>query len=220
MVVPALITGAATLIGGMMANDSNKRSAKKQMKFQERMSSTAHQREMMDLRLGGLNPILSADGGGSSTPQGATFISENLGEQMASSANDVSRTEIQKDLAKTAIANGTADLSTKTKQLEVMDAEIALKKAQERATNTSARGMTFDNDKKEIHGGFWKDVGKGVKKIKDYVDIDRQKALDIRKRNKERQDAADLRAAERRAATSKMLKHLTDGPKNRTPVPQ
>lgn len=56
-----------------IANESNAFSAaqaKQQMDFQERMSSTSHQREVSDLRAAGLNPLLSLNSGASS-PGGA-----------------------------------------------------------------------------------------------------------------------------------------------------
>ena len=75
----ALTGGVFSAYGARQQQSFDREQSATQMRFQERMSSSAHQREVADLRLAGLNPILSGTGGrGARSPAGARATGQNI----------------------------------------------------------------------------------------------------------------------------------------------
>ncbi len=139
----------------------NSREALLNRQFVQNMSSTAHQREMADLKRAGLNPILAANSGASVPATAAAsaglpsssaasvggmsaYKKENVLNQFVSSALEGAK--VSNDLKRAQAADKSADAALKNAQAHEKDVELHGREVSVKEAKANAEIREIDND--------------------------------------------------------------------------
>lgn len=189
---------------GLGTRHFNRVEAAANRKFQQRLSNSAHQRQVADLRRAGLNPILSAKYGGASVPPGATATGTNVsgaaGSMSAAPAVDTVGPALASALnvARTTATNRLTGAQTRTEAARPGQVEAQTKLATEQA------GAAFEEARQKQQASateYWRTVNE-----QERVDVTRAQAEEAKARARAARAKARLdEAAEAGAANEESI---------------
>lgn len=142
--------------GQRETNATNRKIAREQMKFQERMSNTAHQRAVKDMQAAGLNPLLAA-GASSSSPAGASTTVSNPYDKIDPAAL-ISIQQLRANIGKTKAETFATEEQGKNlkEQNKLIAAQTAVQQWNAAKIEAELSGTTVQEAGVKLFGFDWK----------------------------------------------------------------
>lgn len=222
MAIPAAMAAGEVLSSGI-SSAFNVKLARENRRWQEKMSSTAHQREVEDLKKAGLNPILTVPGAGASTPPGNVAQIENPAKGLSRAVLEGRLMMAQEQSNSANAAKALADKNVSEKQLQVQDAQILKEKSQANLNSANAAKAAAQVPKEKVKGNLFQSIDKvispkidnsgnfldkAIKRAGESIKAKRE-SKSFKRRQKLRQKKADLRL--KKAKQKKFIKSFKGG---------
>lgn len=171
--VGAMIPGIGDKQAADAANKANLAESKLNRAFQERMSNTAYQRGMNDMKKAGLNPTLAFMQGGASSPSGSTAnvtpaSASGLGDFALKATTGMGTLKTQQTAVQQQQSMNESSIKLNAATAAKHIADVDRTRAETAKTKSETKGL----GRKEAEGDLWSKFYKGIGNMLNATGVD------------------------------------------------